>query len=381
MSEFPTTANIVIVGGGVIGLAVARALTLRGIRDVVVIERGTLGAEASSAAAGMLAPQAEADTADEFFTLCRRSRDMYAQFAEALYEESGIDIELDTTGTLYLAFTEHDREEIEHRYSWQTRTGLFVDKLSPSDLRQLEPCISEHVIAGLKFPLDIQVENRRLVSALASSNARGGVKLITGTVVQSVHIERGQVKGVETSRGFVSTNTVVLAGGAWNSFISGSDEALPNITIKPIRGQMISFECNPTLTRHVIYSPRGYIVPRRDGRLLAGSTTENAGFDKSVTAGAVHSVLSHAIEISQAVSNLPLVDSWAGLRPRSPDDFPVLGPCATIRGLVYATGHYRNGILLAPLTGELIAAAIADNVIPPLLGAFVPDRFELAVVR
>lgn len=381
MNDFPKSAEVVVAGGGVIGLAVAHALAIRGIQDIVVIERANLGAEASSAAAGMLAPQSEADGADEFFNLCCRSRDMYARFAEALYEESDVDIELDTTGTLYLAFTEHDEAEIDHRYRWQTRAGLFVDKLSSNDLRQLEPCISEQVIAGLKFPLDIQVENRRLVSALATSNARAGVKLITGTSVQSVHIERSRVKGVGTSRGFVSTDTVVLAGGAWTSFIRSSDQTFPQITIEPVRGQMISFECNPRIARHVIYSPRGYIVPRRDGRLLAGSTTDHAGFDKSVTAGAVHSVLSHALEISPTISELPVVDSWAGLRPRSPDDLPVLGPSAAIRGLVYATGHYRNGILLAPLTGDLIAGAIADNVTSPLLEAFVPDRFEMAVVK
>jgi glycine oxidase len=381
MNVFPKTAEVAIAGGGVIGLAVARSLAQRGIKGVVVIERGTLGAEASSAAAGMLAPQAEADAADEFFNLCCRSRDMYAHFAQALYEESGVDIELDTTGTLYLAFTEHDKEEIDHRYRWQTDAGLSIDKLSSHDLRQLEPCISEQVIAGLKFPLDIQVENRRLVSALATSNARAGVKLMTGTSVQSVQIERGQVKGVETSQGLITVNTIVLAGGAWTTFISSSDQAFPKITIEPVRGHMLSFECNPRIARHVIYSPRGYIVPRRDGRLLAGSTTEHAGFDKSVTARAVYSVLSHALEISPTISNLPLVDSWAGLRPRSPDDLPVLGPCSVARGLFYATGHYRNGILLAPLTGDLIAGAIADNVISPLLEAFVPDRFEMAVVK
>src|SRR5215475_3865902 len=200
MNAFTDKADVVIAGGGVIGLAVARALTLRGIKDITVIERSTLGAEASSAAAGMLAPQAEADAADEFFNLCCRSRDMYTHFADALYEESGVDIELDTTGTLYLAFTEHDREEIDYRHRWQTSAGLSVDKLSSNDLRQLEPCISEHAVAGLKFPLDIQVENRRLVSALATSNVRAGVKLMTGTSVLSVQIERGQVKGIETSR-------------------------------------------------------------------------------------------------------------------------------------------------------------------------------------
>ncbi len=381
MNDFPKTANVVIVGGGVIGLAVARALAVRGMKDVIVIERGGLGAEASSAAAGMLAPQAEADSPDEFFTLCCRSRDMYAHFAEALREETGIDVELDTTGTLYLALHEHDLEEIQRRYSWQAAAGLPVEKLSAEEVRELEPCISSHTLVALKFPLDIQVENRRLVSALATSNSNRGVRLITGTTVETIRTERSRVAGVETSRGYVSCPTIVISSGAWTSFLTGSDQSLPKLTIEPVRGQMISFEGNPAIARHVIYSPRGYIVPRRDGRLLAGSTTEQAGFDKRVTAGGVQSILTHALEISPAISDLPLVDSWAGLRPRAPDNLPVLGPYAEIRGLIYATGHYRNGILLAPLTGELIAGAIANNVIAPLLGAFVPGRFELAAVN
>ena len=381
MNDFPKSANIVIVGGGVIGLAVARALAARGMTGVTVIERGSLGAEASSAAAGMLAPQAEADDADAFFRLCCRSRDMYPIFAEALREETGIDVALDLTGTLYLAFTEHDREEIDRRFEWQTRAGLSVQKLTQDELRQLEPRVSEKATAALKFPLDIQVENRRLVSALATSNSRAGVQLVTTTPVQAIRVERDRVKGVETSRGFVSTSTVVIAGGAWSSLIVGTDQPLPNIPIEPVRGQMISFESNPNVVRHVIYSPRAYIVPRRDGRLLAGSTTEHAGFDKRVTAGAVHSILSHALEISPNISTLPMVDSWAGLRPRSLDDLPVLGPSGRIQGLVYATGHYRNGILLAPLTGELIAGTIVDSVASPLLHDFVPERFELVNVN
>lgn len=363
-----------------IGLAVARALAARGMTGVVVFERGSLGSEASSAAAGMLAPQAEADEADAFFKICCRSRDMYPVFAEALREETGIDVELDTTGTLYLAFTEHDLEQIDRRFEWQERAGLSVQKLTQDELRQFEPHVSEKATAALKFPLDIQVENRRLVSALATSNSRAGVQLLTATPVQSIRVERDRVKGVETSRGFVSTSTVVVAGGAWSSLIVGTDQPLPNVPIDPVRGQMISFESNPNVVRHVIYSPRGYIVPRRDGRLLAGSTTEHAGFDKRVTAGAVHSILSHALEISPTISTLPMVDSWAGLRPHSLDDLPVLGPSGRVQGLVYATGHYRNGILLAPLTGELIAGAIAENVVSPLLHDFVPERFELVDV-
>ncbi|HEV7796581.1 MAG TPA: glycine oxidase ThiO [Pyrinomonadaceae bacterium] len=380
MFQTSETAQVAIMGGGVIGLAIARALALRGVRDVLLVERNSLGAESSSAAAGMLAPQAEANRAHEFFYLTCQSRDLYPEFAAALLEETGIDIELETTGTLYLAFTEHDADELEKRYEWQTRAGLPIEKLNAISARQLEPSINEDVRAALKFPLDTQVENRRLISALASANERLGVRMETGTAVTSLRIERDRITGIETSRGFIASDSVVIAGGAWSSLIGAADKALPNLRIKPVRGQMLCFEANPQIARHVIYSARGYIVPRRDGRLLAGSTTEHVGFEKRVTASGVHSILSTAMEISPRIAALPLTDSWAGLRPRAADTLPVLGPCAEIAGLFYATGHYRNGILLAPITGELIAGAIVDKVFPAALGIFSPDRFGLVTV-
>ena len=374
------TAEVAIIGGGVIGLAVARALALRGVRDVLLIERNSLGGESSSAAAGMLAPQAEANRAHEFFQLTCQSRDMYPAFAAALLDETGIDIELETTGTLYLAFTEHDEDELQRRFEWQNKAGLPIENLSAPAVRQLEPSINEDVRAALKFPLDTQVENRRLLSALASANERLEVRMETGTAVKSLKIERDRVTGIETSRGFIATGAVVIAGGAWSSLLGAPDKALPDLRIKPVRGQMLCFEPKPQIARHVIYSPRGYLVPRRDGRLLAGSTTEHAGFEKQVTAAGVHTILRAALEISPRIAALPLTDSWAGLRPRAADTLPVLGPCAEIAGVYYATGHYRNGILLAPITGELIAGAIVDKVFPATLEIFSPDRFGLVSV-
>ena len=374
------TAEVAIIGGGVIGLAIARALALRGVRDVLLIERGSLGAESSSAAAGMLAPQAEANRAHEFFQLTCQSRDMYPAFAAALLAETGIDIELETTGTLYLAFTEHDEAELQKRYAWQHEAGLPIENLNAAAVRQLEPSINEDVRAALKFPFDTQVENRRLLSALASANERLGVRMETGTAVKSLKIERDRVTGIETSRGFIATGAVVIAAGAWSSLLGAADKALPDLRIKPVRGQMLCFEPQPQIARHVIYSPRGYLVPRRDGRLLAGSTTEHAGFEKQVTAAGVHSILKAALEISPRIAALPLTDSWAGLRPRAGDTLPVLGPCAEIAGVYYATGHYRNGILLAPITGELIAGAVVDRVFPATLEIFSPDRFGLVSV-
>ncbi|MDQ2921194.1 MAG: glycine oxidase ThiO [Acidobacteriota bacterium] len=388
MGELPDTTEVAIIGGGVIGLVVARALALRGLSNVLLIERGSLGAESSSAAAGMLAPQAEADRADDFFHLACRSRDMYPAFAAALLEETGIDIELDSTGTLYLAFTGEDARELEKRYEWQSKAGLALEMLRGEDARRLEPGVSENVCAALKFPLDRQVESRRLISALGASTEKLGVRLVTGTTVTALKTDHGGVAGVETSRGFVSTNNVVIAGGAWTSLLglaalSGkitSHKALPTLRIEPIRGQMLCFEANPQIARHVIYSPRGYIVPRRDGRLLAGSTTEQAGFDRRVTAEGVRSILSAALEISPQIGALPMAASWAGLRPRAAGGLPVVGPYAEIEGLFYATGHYRNGILLAPITGELIAGAIVDKVDSTSFGIFSPDRFDLVSV-
>jgi glycine oxidase len=374
------SADVVIIGGGVIGLSVARALALRGIRDVLLLERNSLGAESSSAAAGMLAPQAEADRADEFFQLTCESRDSYPAFAAALLEETGVDIELDTTGTLYAAFTEPDWDELKKRFEWQTKAGLPVEKLTGAEATLLEPSLNDRVIGALRFPLDGQVENRRLVSALTVANDRLGVHVATGTAVTSVNIKRQRVVSVETSRGSIETGCVVNAAGAWSSLLEKSDIAIPDPRIKPVRGQMLCFEANPQVTRHVIYSSRGYIVPRRDGRLLAGTTSEDAGFEKRVTAAGTQSILAAALEISPRIAGLPLVDSWAGLRPCAADALPVIGPCAEIDGLYFATGHYRNGILLAPITAELVAGAIIDKIIPATLATFSPDRFGLVSV-
>src|SRR5215212_11194577 len=360
MASIKGSADVVIVGGGVIGLTVARALALCGVRDVCLVERGGLGTEASWAAAGMLLPQVEADAQDEFFNLACQSRDLYPTFAAALREETGIDVELDTTGTLYLAFTEHDQEEIERRYDWQTRAGLAVERLSGAEARELEPCISESTLGALRFPNDIQVENRRLLSALANSVKKLGVTIATQTSVDTLILDGNRVRGVETSRGPVGCSTAVIAAGSWSRFIKTSPQS-PIPKIEPVRGQMVCLEAKPQLTRHVIYSPRGYIVPRQDGRLLAGSTSEHAGFAKCVTAGGISTILRNALEISPVISDLPVVDTWAGLRPRAADGLPVIGPCGEIDGLFYATGHYRNGILLAPLTGELISKAIVSS--------------------
>jgi glycine oxidase len=388
--ELPESADAVVVGGGVIGLSVARELGRRGARVVLLEREAMVGAESSWAAAGMLAPQVEADAADAFFAFALASRDAYPNFARELEAESGINIELDRTGTLYLAFTDADEEECVRRFAWQTRAGLEVERLTAGEVRALEPQVSPRVRSALRFPLDGQVENRRLTAALVRACERCGVRVVAQTEVNSITFEDGRAATLETSRGAIRANSIVVACGAWSSRLRftrdtvsldqpGSDAARPRI--EPVRGQMLCFAPReaPPLVRHVIYSPRGYIVPRRDGRLLAGTTTEHAGFDKSLTGAGRETITTHAREIAPAIDELKLSDAWAGLRPRASDDWPVIGACADAPNLFYATGHYRNGILLAPQTGALVAQMILERGnTPDMLKPFTPERFRRA---
>lgn len=375
MSFGPTrTADVIIIGGGVIGLTIARALRHGGVREVMLIERGHPGAEASWAAGGILAPQVEADHPDDFFRLACASRDLYPAFAQSLQEETGIDVELDRSGTLCVGFTPQDGDELRRRFQWQTDEGLQVEWLTGDEARRLEPCISRNVASALRLPNDWQVENRRLVEALVSANEKLGVQLVTDCAVTALRIEHETVRGVGTSQGPVAAPIVVVAAGAWSSLINSPGS--PLIEIEPVRGQMLCFAARPEIGRHVIYSPRGYLVPRRDGRVLAGSTAEHVGFEKRVTDDGITAIKAMALEITAAIEGLPVIDSWAGFRPRAKDDLPVLGRCEEARGLFYATGHYRNGILLAPITGQVIADAIVDGVVWAGLAAFSPDRFR-----
>lgn len=370
------SSEVLIIGGGVIGLAIARSLALKGVTDICLLEKGNIGREASFAAAGMLAPQVEADANDDFFRLACQSRDQYPSFAAALLSETDIDVELDTRGTLYLALAQDDEEECEHRYNWQNRIGLQVEKLSAESARQLEPCLNPSLRSALFFPNDIQVENRRLLCALLESAKNFGVRIVTGTYVSELLVEHDRVVGVKTMDGPISCSKVVVAAGCWTNQIRIIENNSGVPQIEPIRGQMVCLEAKPQLTRHVVYSPRGYIVPRRDGRLLAGSTSETVGFRKNATAGGINSILDHATQISPAISNLPILETWAGLRPKAPDGLPVLGPCGEIENLFYATGHYRNGILLTPITGDLIAGAIVNENVSKVIESFRPDRFN-----
>ncbi len=363
--------DVLVVGAGVIGLAIARELTRRGVKRVTVIDRGIAGNEASYAAGGMLAVQAETDEANAFFDLCRASRDAYPDFAAELESETGIDIELDRAGTLYLAFNESDSREIRHRFDWQRSAGLNVELLPAVEIRRIEPFVSPDVREGLIFPDDWQVENRRLIAALTRSLSLAGVSLIENCECERLIEKNGRIIGVETAAGKLYAHRTILAAGAWTSLIGGDGIECP--VVKPIRGQIFGFQTAKRLFSRVIYSPRGYIIPRSDGRIIAGATVEDAGFEKGITAAGEDFVCRSAFEISPSLSGLTVSERISGLRPKAADGLPVIGRFPQVENLFIATAHYRNGILLAPITARLMADLLIDGMEPD---GFGPERFE-----
>ncbi len=369
--------EVLIIGGGVIGLSLARELKKKGITRVTILERGEVGQEASSAAAGMLAPQAEANTKDVFFDFCSESLNLYSDFAEQLLSETGVDIELDREGTLYLAFTGKDVKEIQNRYQWQKKAGLAIESLSANEIHQFEPFVSPDVLEGLFFPNDWQVENRKLLQALRKFGELNNIEVIENAEVKRLLWETGKLIGVETKISRFLAEKVVLATGAWTSFIQTDVLELPKV--KPIRGQMISFRSAQRFFSKIIYSPRGYLVPRRDGRILAGATSEEVGFDQSVTDSGIEMLRKKTLEIAPSLVNFKISEKWAGLRPFAPDGLPILGEIA--ENLFIATAHYRNGILLTPITAKILAEKIAEDKNSDYFKNFSPNRFQVKVVR
>ncbi|HYJ91516.1 MAG TPA: glycine oxidase ThiO [Pyrinomonadaceae bacterium] len=370
------TSDVLIIGAGVIGLSIARELHKRGVGKICIVEKGAVGRESSWAAAGILAPQIEADIDDDFFRLCFESNRIYRQFADELRDETNIDIELDQSGTLYLGFHDKDSAEIRERYEWQRAAGLEIEHLTADETLRLEPNLSPNVRESLYFPREGQVENRKLVEALVRYAELNGINIIDNSEVGRVLIKDGIVTGAETRNETYAADVVVVASGAWTSTIKFGEINLP-IQVKPIRGQMICYRPPTPICHHVVYSHRGYLVPRADGRLLAGATAEDTGFDKSTTETGIHNLQTAAIEIAPKLETIEIVDKWAGLRPYAAGGRPVIGRVPGVNGLFIATGHFRNGILLAPITARLIADAIAGNEQDIFLKSFGLNRVEI----
>jgi glycine oxidase len=323
----------------------------------------------------MLSPQAEATEGGPFFDICAVSRSMYPQFAAELLEETGIDPELDRTGTLFAAFSENDFRSIVAKHEWQRSGELRIELLSAEETRRREPFMSPDVYGALYFPDDWQVENRKLVSALRRFAELNGIDVRENFPVDRLSVNGKRVTGVESGPHSIRADVTVLAAGAWTSLIGLGIAPMP-FRIEPVRGQVIAFHTAKRLFRHVIYSRRGYLIPRSDGRILAGATSEHVGFENTLTASAASTLQEMSAEIAPGLAGQNIYDHWSGLRPMAPDGLPILGRVAGHDGLLAATGHYRNGILLAPWTAREMAAAIVDEADSPYFLIFGAERLR-----
>jgi glycine oxidase len=360
--------DCVVVGGGVIGCAIALALRDAGA-DVVVVDRGPPGEEASSAAAGILAPQAEAQGPGVLFDLLRASRLRWPAFARAIAERSGVDVGYRTDGALVVAHDAEEAERLTSRARWQREAGLAVELVDARALAALEPALAPATLA-LHLPDDHQVDGRRVMRALINACDHAGVDYLRAEVRRLRH-DGSRVLGVDTDGGARDAARVVVAAGAWSALVDGVP--LGAGAIVPVRGQMIELRMPAPPLRHVVFGDGGYLVPRADGRVLCGSTEERVGFAKEVTADGIATLCARAARLCPALDGLPVADSWAGLRPASADALPYVGATA-IAGLYVATGHFRNGVLLAPLTAEIVAALVTGGTVPVDVTALSPSR-------
>src|SRR5262245_4766506 len=344
--------DVAVLGGGVIGCAVARELARAGLA-VALFERGRIGGEASAAAAGMLGVQAETDD-EVLLRLGAESRGLYPELLAALHDETGVAVEFWRQGTLYVAFNGAEGARLEARQAWQRAAGFDSERLTPRQIWALEPQLSQRACGGALFPLDGRVDGAALTQALARAAVAAGCALHQGEDVKSVVAEQGRITGIVTSRGRVTCGAVVNAMGAWAGRVRGTT-VLP---VRPVRGQIAVVRAARPPFRHAVCSARAYAVARRDGRVLLGTTHESAGFDKHVTAGGVAAVLDAALELAPDLGTLPLSDTWSGLRPGAADGRPIIGADPAVRGYYVASGHYRSGVLLAPITARLVAALL-----------------------
>ena len=365
-------ADVVIIGGGIMGCAIALRLAQRGVR-VTVIERGIPGAEASSAAAGMLAPQMEADGPGPMLDMGMHSRALYPSLAVELAESTGIDIGYQKSGVLAVALTDEEERGLMARRIWQTGRGLRLEALSGTAAREREPALGPAVRSALFFADDAQVNPRALARAFSQAAAAAGARFLQGRYVRRVCIEGGVATGVELDGDTLAAGTVVLAAGSWSGLVEGG--GVPPSVVRPARGQLAAIETRPPLFRHVLsVHGRGYLVPRRDGTVIAGSTVEMVGFRKEVTVGGLAAILSLAETLVPALAQAPVMQTWSNFRPYTEDHLPVLGT-TPVRRLVLATGHYRNGILLAPITAQAIADLVSTGKTAFDLTPFSVGRF------
>ncbi|MGW0993875.1 glycine oxidase ThiO [Streptomyces sp. NPDC002523] len=384
-SRTSDTPDVLVIGGGIIGLVTAWRAAQRGLATAVVDPEP--GGGAAQVAAGMLAAVTELHYGEEtLLALNLESARRYPDFAAELTELTGHDLGYRRCGTLAVALDADDRAHLRELHTLQQRSGLDSQWLSGRECRRLEPMLAPGVRGGLRVDGDHQIDPRRLASALVAACERSGV-VFHRSWVERLDVVRDRAAGVTTTDGTALTaGQVVLAGGSLSGRLAGvPDHLLP--PVRPVKGQVLRLTVPrryaPFLSRTVRAVVRGsqvYLVPRENGELVVGATSEELGWDTTVTAGGVYELLRDAHELVPGITELPLTETRAGLRPGSPDNAPLLGPSG-LDGLLLATGHYRNGVLLTPVTGDVMAELLTGGELPANARPFTPQRFGAVLVE
>ncbi len=363
--------KVAVVGGGIIGCATAYELAKAGCA-VTLFERATPGAEASGAAAGMLAPLGESSETP-FEKLAVKSWRLYPGVAEELRERTGIDVEYVTRGTIYPFFTAEDVRAAEARTARPLARELGIEALDAAQVHDREPALATSVRGAMFVQGDHWVNNQRLVVAYAQAAVAAGVIMRAGCTVTRVVVDEGRARGVIADGERYDGDVVLLAAGAWTGDLVASFGA--RLAIEPKRGQMLALAHVPPVLHHCVHSDEVYLVPRPSGELLVGATVERVGFQRAVTADGIGRLIAAALALAPALGALPITRTWFGFRPWVSDSLPVLGPWPGAEGLFIATAHFRNGIMLAPITARLMTNWITGAGPGMEVRDFLPDRF------
>jgi len=371
--------DVAIAGGGLIGGAIALELARAGLH-VGVFERQEPGQEASWAGAGILSPAPENPGMIPTVPLCKASLDLYPEFVAEVEEISGQDAGFRPKGTLEALFSGNAREELSTLIAVHHGLGLKAEAIRAEDARELEPALSEEMEAGILRPDEASVDNRALTKAVLEAARRSGAEIFPDCRVEAICREAGRENrcaGLILENGRVEARWTVVAAGCFSPEIRGAERYAP---VRPAKGQMIALRADEVKIERVLWSEKIYLVPRNDGRILAGATIEYVGFHKETTAGSIEKILSAAIELAPGLAGARIEEMWAGLRPDSPDHLPILGP-TDLDGLLIATGHFRSGILLAPVTAKLVREWISEERVSVEWERFSPLRFGTQSTR
>ena len=375
VDKLENSFDVAIVGGGINGASIAYQLSKIG-RKVIIIEKNQLACQASSAAAGMLAAQAELEQDGPLYQMALKSQKMFSDLSSELFEYSGVDIEYVNKGLLKIAESEEIALEVKKQVTFQRNWDPAIKWLDTKELREMEPSLSSSLAGGMYLPNDGHVQPAKLTQAFAKASVNFGAEIRQNTEVLSFKFENSQVKGVITSNGIVNCDQVVVATGAWAAKLmreSGID-----ISVYPVKGECFSIRTEKPIINTTIFSDkRCYLVPKRNGEIYIGATMIENTYDNTVTPKGIASLIERATQLVPQIEDAAWERVWSGIRPQTGDGIPYIGEHPRWKGLFVAAGHFRNGILLSPITGKLVAELVAGSLQnEDLLSAFQLERHK-----